>query len=106
MLLVVARERKPSLAQFSARIRSFARSGAIFFSDHALREMAKDGLDLADLLSVMGGCRIVEQQPNGRYRVEGRTANGVTVVAICRLEMIAGAERRVFVVTVWKVGTR
>lgn len=95
--------RRPSRAQVSAQIRSLSRSGAIFFSAHALEEMANDDLDLADMLTVLGGCRIVEEQPGHKYKVEGRTSAGVSVVAICQLEETTRSGQRVFVITVWKV---
>jgi lipopolysaccharide export system protein LptA len=63
--------------------------------------MAKDNLDLADMLSVMRGCRIVEQQPAGKYRVEGRTGDGAPVVAICQLQETTRSGKRVF--TVWRI---
>ena len=72
-------------------------------SAHAVEEMTKDALDLADILVVMGGGRIVEEQPDGKYRVEGRTAEGTPVVVICRLQERSGSAQQVFVITVWKV---
>lgn len=99
----MSRAPKPSLAQVSAQIRLLARKGTIRFSGHALDEMANDRLDLPDMLSVMGGCRIIEEQPGGRYRVEGRTSDGVAVVAICRIEQLARDGERVLIITVWKV---
>lgn len=94
---------KLSLAQISAQIRALVRKGAIFFSTHALEEMANDRLDLADMLAVLGGCRIVQEQPSARYQVEGRTSDGTPVIAVCRVEQANRAGERVFVITVWKV---
>ena len=70
-----------------------------------MAEMAHDGLDLADMLAVMKGCRVVEEQPGERYKVEGRTSDGLLVVAICQLQETTALGRRVFVITVWKVIT-
>jgi hypothetical protein len=72
-------------------------------SAHAVAEMTKDGLNLADILAVLGGGRIVEEQPDGKYRVEGRTAEGALVAVICRLQERSGGDQQVFVITVWKV---
>lgn len=102
----MAARRSPSLAQISAQLRSLAREGSIFFTAHALEEMASDDLGLADLLVVMGGCRIVEEQAAGKYKVEGRTSEGAPVIAICRPQEAAGKNQRVFVITVWRVNQR
>jgi hypothetical protein len=75
----------------------------IFFSAHALEEMAKDNLDLTDMLSVMGGGRIVEEQAAGKYKIEGRTSDGAPVVAICQLQETTRDGKRVFVITVWRI---
>ncbi|MFI5352047.1 MAG: DUF4258 domain-containing protein [Candidatus Binatales bacterium] len=95
--------RRPSWAQISAQIRFVARRGAVFFSNHAMAEMAHDGLDLADMLAVMKGCRVVEEQAGEKYKVEGHTGDGIAVVAVCQLKETTRAGRRVFVITVWKV---
>ncbi|MGH7813622.1 MAG: hypothetical protein ACREQI_06420 [Candidatus Binataceae bacterium] len=58
------------------------------------------------MLAVIGNGRIVEEQPSERYRVEGRTSDGIAAVAICQLQATIRAGRRVFVITVWKVGAR
>lgn len=65
--------------------------------------MAKDNLDLADMLSVMGGGRIVEEQVSGKYRIESRTSVGAPVVAICQLQEATRDGKRVFVITVWRI---
>jgi len=65
--------------------------------------MNKDGLSLVDILAVIGAGRAVEEQPDGRYRVEGRTADGEPVVAICKLQETSRGSERVFVSTVWRL---
>ncbi|MHB8384145.1 MAG: DUF4258 domain-containing protein [Candidatus Binataceae bacterium] len=99
----MAGQRRSSLAQVSAQLRSLARTGSILFSHHALEEMAKDNLNLADMLTVMGGCRVVEEQVGGKYRVEGRTGDGAPVVAVCQLQETTRAGTRVFIITVWRI---
>jgi ABC-type Na+ transport system ATPase subunit NatA len=96
-------EHRPSRAQISAQIRLVARRSAVFFSNHAMTEMAHDGLDLSDMLAVMKGCHVVEEQPGAKYKVEGHTSDGILVVAVCQLQETSTAARRVFVITVWKV---
>jgi hypothetical protein len=92
-----------SFGQIAAEIRSLVASNRVEFTRHAIEEMAKDGLRIANVLHVLLQGRVVEIQGAAKYKLEGVLPNGDFVSVIAAIQEIEREGKRVLVITVWKV---
>lgn len=105
-------KQQQNYADLASKIRRWARkpSPNISFGyrladggTHSLQEMAKDDIDLNDLLSVLRNCRVTDLRlENGewRHRAEGRNIDGRELVFILNL---FDENEEIEVVTAWAV---
>lgn len=98
---------RPSASQIAREIREVAKDSAnVFFTVHAEDEMKVDRLPVADVLQVLRGCRVIEIEPSGRYKTEGRTAIGEAVAAIVQILVLERDGKGLRVITVWRINSR
>ncbi len=96
--------RLPSLSQIAREIRNIARDSAnVFFTTHAENEMKIDRLTTADVLQALRGCRVIEMEPSGRYKTEGRKAKGEAVAVVVQILTLERHGKGLRVITVWRI---
>jgi hypothetical protein len=84
-------------------IQQLVRSGEIFFTDHAVRQMAKRNIDDDEVTDTILAGEIIEEYPDDKYSpsclIFGRTAQKRPLHVVCSLPP------RVRVVTVYEPNT-
>lgn len=99
--------RQPSVIEVARQIRAAAaNAGNVFFTAHAEGEMIADRLAASDVIQALRACRVTEVQPSGRYKTEGRTGTGDTIAVVVQIVELELDDRRLRVITVWRISPR
>ena len=98
------RSQHQSLGEIAGEIRNIAKDSArVFFTGHTENEMKSDQLTTADVLQVLRGCRVIEVEPSGRYKSEGRTAMGEAIAVVVQILTLERNGKGLRVITVWRI---